>query len=127
MSSKFQLTIFLGSALLFPACAHRVAKVAEPEFVPGPNLFKVKHQLSEFRTIRVGSYPKSVSINADQKRAYICNLEGGSVDVVDLDSYTLLKRIEFKRTAIPASDGTEHADLFEEKPVEIGFTGQGRY
>jgi YVTN family beta-propeller protein len=93
----------------------------------GPNIFAVKRNLSLLKTIPVGFYPKSVSISPNQMRAYICNLEGGSVDIVDATSLKLIKRVRFNRTLSVFPDGIKRADFFEEKPVEIGFTEKGRY
>jgi|GEM_PF-1441059 len=113
---------------ILSGCAHLPNRL-ESEFIPsyqaGP--FVLTRQLNGLVTIPVGSYPKSVSISPDDKRAYICNLEGGSVDIIDADSLELVKRIEFKRTLTPLTDGTKRLDYFEEKPVEIAFTKGGRY
>ena len=117
---------FLSLSLF--GCAH-VSPMVEQAIVPSyqPGLFKLTRQLNELSTIPVGSYPKSVNISPDQKRAYVCNLEGGSVDIIDAESLELMKRIEFKHTLTPMPDGTKRQDYFEEKPVEIAFTNGGRY
>lgn len=121
----FLLIILLLSCL---GCIHRPASLDEEfscSYQPGP--FTLTRQLKELKTIPVGSYPKSVTISPDQKRAYVCNLEGGSIDIIDADSLSIIKRIEFKRTPTIFDDGIERPDYFEEKPVETAFTAGGRY
>jgi len=126
-TNLFDLLLLTILSLQF-GCAHSPNPL-ESQFIPsyqsGP--FTLTRQLNELKTISVGDYPKSVAISPDQKRAYICNLEGGSIDIVDANSLDILKRIEFKRTLPFLSDGKKRLDYFEEKPVEINFTSGGRF
>jgi YVTN family beta-propeller protein len=78
-------------------------------------------------TLRVGDYPKSVSISPDQKSAYVCNLEQGSIDILDTSTGKRKKRLLFHRTPLDVTIKDHVISSFEEKPVEIGFTEGGRY
>jgi DNA-binding beta-propeller fold protein YncE len=115
----FLALAFFSPSVLFPEI------MVDPEGVPGP--YVLTRRLSEIKTIPVGDYPKSVTISPDHKRAYVCNLENGSVDIIDTDSLARIKRIRFQHTLIPLPDGSTRKDTFEEKPVEVAFTKQGRF
>lgn len=118
----------LLSTLLLASCAHVSPKVEEPEIistVPGP--FEVKKDLELVKSISVGDHPKSVTLSPDQTKAYVCNLEEGSVEIIDTRSLERIKRISFKRTPIEITDKNPPFTSFEEKPVEIAFTRDGRF
>lgn len=110
------------------ACVH--APPAPPAYLNfsvrhGP--FAIQHELSEIDTLRVGDYPKSVSLSPSQEIAYVCNLEQGSVDIFNTNNGQKKKRIRFHRTPLEVRLHGQGIPSFEEKPVEIGFTGNGRY
>lgn len=97
----------------------------KPIGVAGP--YYLVRQLVLEKSVPVGSYPKSVTIAPDGERAYVCNLEGGSVDVFSTASFKRIFTLRFIRTYLPTEDGIPRMDRFEEKPVETAFTQDGRY
>ena len=96
----------------------------EPAF-HGLSHYTLTHQLDPLQKLPAGHYPKSVSISPDGQRAYVCNLEAGTVDVYDAKTQTPLQKIVFERTPVEVTIQKKKVMSFEEKPVEIGFTGKG--
>lgn len=109
-------------------CAHAPQEVQIPDSYPyGPGSYTLVRELTDVKTIPVGRYPKSVAISPDNKRAYVCNLEGGSIDIIDAETFAPEKRIVFEQTASKTVSGGHEVPSFEEKPVEVCFTGEGRF
>lgn len=108
-------------------CVRHVARPSNHiEMSIGDGPFSLTRRLVPLASVRVGSYPKSVAIDPIAGRAYVCNLEGGSVDIIRTSDHKRLKRISFRRTPLPAAPPYPD-ESYEEKPVETAFTGNGRY
>ncbi len=79
------------------------------------------------KSLMTGGAPKSVEISPDGKYAYVCNLEGSSVWIYDVQKKKCIKKIQFQRTPGTGYDYKNKKEIpsVEEKPVEIGFTRGG--
>lgn len=86
----------------------------------------VERSLESVDSISVADYPKSVTISPDQRLAYVCNLEHGSVDVLETASGRRVRRLIFRRTPVRVIFKRRPLQSFEEKPVEVAFTRRGK-
>ncbi len=81
----------------------------------------------EVLTLSCGSSPKSVEVYGH--RAYVQNLESGSVTIYDARSFKKIGSLEFARTPATGWDYKTQTPIpsFAEKPVEALLTHGGRY
>lgn len=114
--------LLVNSCVLAPA-----PPPSDLQFSVRPGPFSVERSLSELDTLRVGDHPKSVNVSPSQQTAYVCNLEQGSVDIFNTNSGHRIYRLRFQRTPTEIASHGQVTPSFEEKPVETGFTHNGRY
>ncbi|MFA5176418.1 MAG: hypothetical protein WC413_04130 [Candidatus Nanoarchaeia archaeon] len=72
--------------------------------------------LTLVKRINTNSSPKSVEFNPEKTKAYINNLEDGSIYVFNTKDYSLETIIKYQRTFTNKTRGNYNS--FEEKPVE---------
>jgi YVTN family beta-propeller protein len=99
----------IGLVLLFYDKCHAMSK-------PDKNLF-----LED--AMQVGISPKSVEFNPQMTKAYVNNLEEGTIWVMDAGTHSLESIINYKKTSTVNVMGE---DSFEEKPVETCLTHGGK-
>ncbi len=64
-------------------------------FIIAFNLVKVKEI-----NLRSWDYPKSVYISPDNKKVYVCNLEGENLLIIDREKKEIIKRISMKGKSV---------------------------
>jgi YVTN family beta-propeller protein len=123
--NRFLITLVLPLVLLSGSCVHRPAPETAISVRPGP--YRVQRQLSQLDTLPAGDHPKSVTISPAQSSAYVCNLEQGTVDIMSTETGERTGRLRFRRQPVEVTVAGKTIASFEEKPVEVAFTGNGRF
>lgn len=93
------------------------------------NLFAVT--LKEIKTFTGMGAPKAVEVTPDGRYVLSINLEGMNVVIIDAHKFEKIKTVNFApfRTAAQGHNYRTHKSIpsFAEKPVECGFSPDGRY
>lgn len=87
-------------------------------------------ELLNTEKIKTGLNVKSVVIAPNGKHVYSVNLEGGSVYEFERASRKITRKLIFKQTPAKGYDYEKRewiANSFEEKPVEVCFSHNGKY